>query len=285
MTSWTNRLPAPLLAILAIILIQLGTGTAKDLMAAGDPMALLFLRLAFGSLLLLPFLWSEIFALSRPQWRDACLLGFIYAGFNASVYWALGHLPLGLVATIGFLGPLAVSLAGIRRPLDLLWPALGLAGVLLLAPLGTSGPVTLTGLLLGLFYAVMWALYILVSAKAGRSLPNLTGFALATAIAAVIVAPFGVTGVAQYFTSWHDIGKVLAVAVLSTYPFAMEFLALKRIAPSLYGVLLSLEPGIAALIGLALLGEALTSRGWLALILVSVASAGVTLMRDRTRKG
>lgn len=285
MISWTNRLPAPALAILAITLIQLGTGTAKGLMTADNAMALLFLRLLLGSLLLLPFLWADIFTLSPAQWRDALFLGIIYAGFNTSVYWALDVLPLGLVATIGFLGPLAVSLMGARKALDFLWPALGFAGVLLLAPLDGAGAVTLKGLLLGLFYALMWALYILISAKAGKSLPNLVGFALATPIAALIIAPFGAMGAGAFLTSWPDIVKVLAVALLSTYPFAMEFLALKRMAPRIYGVLLSLEPAIAALIGLALLGELLSPRGWLALIMVSIASLGVTLMRNSAPKG
>lgn len=285
MTRWTNRLPAPVLAIVAITLIQLGTGTAKDLMTAENALSLLFLRLLLGSFLLLPFLWAEIFSLSRAQWQDAVLLGIIYAGFNTSVYWALEVLPLGLVATIGFLGPLMVSLMGARRALDLLWPALGFAGVLLLAPIGTAGAVTLMGLFFGLLYAVMWALYILISARAGRSLPNLTGFALATVIAMLIIAPFGAAGSGQFFSSWQDTAKVVAVAVLSTYPFAMEFLALKRIEPRIYGVLLSLEPGIAAVIGLLLLDELLTPRGLVALVMVSIASAGVTLMRNRTRKG
>ena len=285
MSSWTNRVPAPVLAILAIILIQLGTGTAKDVMSVGNPMSLLFLRLAIGSLLLLPFMWAEVTSLSRAQWRNAILLGIIYAGFNASVYWALEVLPFGLVATIGFLGPLAVSVLGARRILDCLWPAIGFAGVLLLTPLGATGPITLTGLLFGLLYAAMWAFYILVSAKAGRSLPNLTGFALATVIAAVIIAPFGALDSIQFFGSSADIAKVLAVAVLSTYPFAMEFLALKRIEPRIYGVLLSLEPGIAAIIGMILLGEFLSGRGWIALLMVSIASIGATLMRQSARKG
>lgn len=283
MTTWTNRLPAPALAILAITLIQLGTGTAKDLMTAGNALSLLFLRLLIGSFLLLPFLWPQISSLSRAQWRDALLLGVVYAGFNTSVYWALEVLPLGLVATIGFLGPLMVSLTGARKTLDLLWPGLGFAGVLLLAPLGASGPVTLAGLLFGLFYALMWALYIWVSARAGRSLPNLTGFALATPVAALIIAPFGAMGAPQFFTSSIDVAKLVAVAVLSTYPFAMEFLALKRIEPRIYGVLLSLEPAIAALIGLLLLGELLDPRGWIALAMVSIAALGATLLHRNTR--
>lgn len=285
MTAWANRIPAPALAILAITLIQLGTGAAKDVMTAENALSLLFLRQMLGSLLLLPFLWGEVFKLSQRQWFDAVLLGIVYTSFNVAVYWALEVLPLGLVATIGFLGPLAVSLTGARKPLDLLWPALGFAGVLLLAPLGTAGAVTLTGLFFGLLYAVTWAFYILVSVRAGRSLPNLVGFALATPISALIIAPFGAAGSGAFLGSWPDIVTVLAVAVLSTYPSAMEFLALKRIEPRIYGVLLSLEPGIAAIIGLLLLGELLSQRGWLALVMVSVASMGVTLMRGRTRKG
>ena len=202
------------------------------------------------------------------------------AGFNVAVYLALQVLPLGLVATFGFLGPLTVSLIGMHRTLDALWPALGFAGVLLLTPWAGTGTVGASGVGAGLFYAAMWALYILASARAGRTMPGISGFALANLFAAALIAPLGYAGAAQFLAT-DTILQVAIIVVFSTVPFAMEFLALKRLPPRVFGVLLSLEPGIAALIGLALLGERLSALGWVALLLVSLASAGATLARER----
>jgi inner membrane transporter RhtA len=275
-----ERMPAPLLALLAIILIQLGSGLAKDLMSGGGPIALLLLRSAIGSVLLLPFLANEISHLNRTQWRNAALLGVSFVGFSVSAYWALANLPLGLVATIGFLGPLSISLLGARSIIGYVWPSLGVIGVLLLSPMAETTLITVTGLLYGLLYAAMWAAYILMSAKVAKSLPGLTGFALATIFATFIIAPFGIPNVSTYLTSTNTVLTLLAIAVLSTYPFAMEFLVLRRMPPKVYGVLLSSEPAIAAIIGMLLLAEYLSGFGWIAVALITLASIGAAITKS-----
>lgn len=275
-----ERIPAPLLAVAAIFLLQISSGTVKGVITPDNALSLLFVRLWLGTAILWALSRPPVRELSAAQWRDAGLLAVVVAGFNISVYHALQVLPLGLVATFGFLGPLAVSLMGMRRALDALWPLLGFAGVLLLTPWAGTSTVTAGGVAAGLFYAAMWALYILASARAGRTLPGISGFALANLIAAALLAPVGFSGSAQFLAA-DKIAPVAIIVVLSTVPFAMEFLALKRLPPRVFGVLLSLEPGIAALVGLALLGEHLPALGWLALLLVSVASAGATLARER----
>lgn len=275
-----QRIPAPLLAIGAIVFLQISSGTVKGLITPENTMSLLFVRLSLGTVILWLGSRPPVRDLSAEQWRDAGLLGLVVAGFNMSVYVALQALPLGLVATLGFLGPLAVSLIGMRRALDALWPLLGFAGVLLLTPWAGTGTVTLAGLAAGLAYAAMWALYILASARAGRTLPGISGFVLANAAAAVLLAPVGFAGSAEFLAA-DKLAPVALIILFSTVPFAMEFLALKRLPPRVFGVLLSLEPGIAALVGLALLGEHLAALGWLALFLVSAGSAGATLARER----
>ena len=275
-----ERIPAPLLAIAAIMFLQISSGTVKGVITQDNAMSLLFVRLSLGSAILWGLSKPPVRELSAGQWFDAGLLGFVVAGFNVSVYVALQVLPLGLMATFGFLGPLAVSFVGMRRRVDALWPLLGFCGVLMLTPWSGASAVSPAGVAAGLGYAVMWALYILASARAGRTLPGISGFAIANAIAAALLAPVGFSGSAQFLAA-DKIAPVAVIIVLSTVPFAMEFLALQRLPPRVFGVLLSLEPGIAALVGLALLAEHLPALGWLALVLVSVASAGATLAREK----
>src|SRR5262249_41426665 len=199
--SALNVVPAPLLVILAVLFIQLGTGVAKGIVTPQNAYNVLYVRLVLGSGLLLVGVRPRVTELSRRQWLDAVLLGIVFGAFNLAVYRAFQNLPLGLVATIGFLGPLTVSLMNAGRPLDLLCPILGGAGVFLLTPWSGTDSLSLSVVGYGLTYAAAWAVYILASARAGRTLPGVTGFVLADPIAAVIVAPLGLAGIGPFFRS------------------------------------------------------------------------------------
>jgi len=277
-----ERLPAPLLLIIALVLLQLGAGLAKSIMTAPSALGMVFLRLGLGTVVLAVLVRPDWRTLGRGQWRDAVALGAVYAVFNVTTILALLHLPLGLVATIGFLGPLAVSLGAARRGPDFLWPVLGFAGVVMLTPLDGAGAASWAAISYGLADAAAWAAYILASARAGRSLAGLDGFVIAGAIATLLLAPLGLTGVGPLLTTPALIATVALVALFATAPLALEFAALKRLPPRVFGVLLSLEPGIASITGIVLLGEHLTATGWLALALVSLASVGVTLTGRKT---
>ncbi len=272
-----TRLSAPLVLILALILLQSGSALAKNLMTADTAFGLVFLRLALGGALLCTILRPDLRQLTRQNWQDLFVFGAVFLCFNLSVYSALVHLPLGLVATIGFLGPLGVSLAGARNVWGLIWPALGFAGVLLLAP-GIEGQdnITWLGVGYGLAYAVSWASYILTSARVTRSINGLDGFAIATLIAALLCIPFGITQSGTFLTSPSVATLAALVTLLAILSFGLEFLVLKRLSPPVFGTLLSLEPAIATLAGLALLGEWLPWQSWLAILAVSVASIGAT---------
>ena len=143
--------------------------------------------------------------LTHIQWIDAGILGLAFAVFNVTVYLALVNLPLGLVASIGFLGPLAVSIAGARRLLEFVWPALGFTGVALLAPTNDTMSVSWQSIGHGLDYAGAWAAYILASARAGRSMAGLDGFAIATAIAAILVTPLGIADAGYFLAQGHSV--------------------------------------------------------------------------------
>ena len=278
-SAFGHRIPAPAILILALVLIQVSSGTARYVMTVENAIGLGVLRCAFGGLLLCAVLRPNIAAFSKRQWTDAILLGAVYAFFIYSVYQALAHLPLGIVATVGFLGPLGVSLLGSRRLVDAVWPLLGFVGVALLAPTSDQSALSWSSLFWGFAYALAWALYIPASKRAGASIKGLDGFAVATVIATLLLAPFTWEQAAEFTESGYLFWMAVLVAVLSTVPFSLEFISLKRMEPRVFGVLLSLEPAIASVIGIIMLSEFLELTGWIAIAAVTIASMGVTLFR------
>ena len=270
-------IPAPLYVILALSLLQVGSATAKEIMNPSNAVALVFLRNLLGGVVLVAVLRPDLGSLTRRQWLDVAGLGAVLALFSSLGYLALNRIPLGLVMTIGFLGPLTVSLFGARRLPGFLWPLLAFAGVYLLTPASGATHLDPLGLTHALGFAAVWAIYILLSSRISKAIPGLTGFAIAMCISALCTLPFAVTTVGDFFVSIEVVGLVHLVALFMTLPFALEFIALKRLSPAVFGVLLSLEPGMASLVGLIMLGELLSPTGWTALAMVSVAALGSTL--------
>jgi inner membrane transporter RhtA len=190
--------------------------------------------------------------------------------------------PLGVAVTVEFLGPLLLAVVQTRRRIDLLWAALAAAGVALLG-LDTSGAVPLSGLLLAFVAGLFWAGYILATARVGQVLPGTAGLAVALSFGALLVLPFGVSGAAAGLVEQPSLlGAAFAVALLSSVvSYGLELAALRRIPTQVFGILMSLEPAAAAMAGLVVLGEALGARELVALALVSLASAGITLAGRR----
>jgi len=276
-----RRIPAPLILIFALVLMQLSSGTAKIIMTPENAQGLAFLRMLIGALLLWLVIRPKVSLMSIQQWKNATSLGVIYAIFTYVYYQALIHLPLGLVATIGFLGPLAVCIFNSRRALDFAWPVLGLAGVFMLTPSAGDSELSWGALGYGFAYAVSWFGYILISARTGKSMNGLDGFVVATAIAAILLAPVGLSYAGEFMGESKMVMMTLLVTLLITVPLGLEYLALKRIEPRVFGVLLSLEPAIATMIGILLLYEIPSATSWLAIAAVTAASIGATLGRAK----
>lgn len=269
--------PAPVLEIAAILSIHLGAALATQLFGAWGEQGTAFVRLALGAAVLLALTRPQWTALTRADVRRLLAFGLILAGLNLFFYEALARLPLGVVATIEFAGPLCVALIGTRRARDLLWVALAATGIALLAPVGRV-PLDPVGLAYAAAAATCLGLYIVVGGKLGRTLPGLQGLALAMAVAALVLLPVGVGrgGAALLEPRWLLLG--LAVALISTIvPFSLEFEAMRRMRARAFGVLLSSEPAIAALVGIVLLGDVLGPRQIAALAAITVASVGSTL--------
>jgi inner membrane transporter RhtA len=207
------------------------------------------------------------------------LLGATMAAMNLVFYLSLRTVPLGIAVTVEFVGPLLLALVQTRRAVDLAWALLAGCGVLLLGA-DTSNGAPLSGLALALLAGLFWAGYILASARVGRLLPGLDGLAVALAAGALLVLPFGAQGASAVLDQPVLLVGGLAIAVLSSVvPYGLELVALRRMPTRVFGVLMSLEPAAAALAGLVVLSQALGPREVAALLLVSLASLGVTLGR------
>ena len=284
----SRGVPPTALVMLSIVSVQLGAAIAKTLFNSLGPGATVFLRIAFASLVLLVLVRPKLGGHDRNAYVVAGLFGLALAGMNFSIYLAIDRIPLGVAVTLEFVGPLGVAVAGSRRMLDLLWVVLAAGGILLLAPLGAFGGMNLdpVGVAFALLAGCLWASYILLSARTGSAFPGGTGLVIALCVGTVVLAPFGVAGAGYALLDPKLLLAGFGVAMLSSaIPFSLELEALRKIPARVFGVLMSLEPAVAALAGLAVLGERLGLRAVVAIVFVTVAAAGASLFgrRDKAR--
>lgn len=254
--------------------MQVGAAAATTLFDEAGPGGSVFLRIALAALVLVA-LWRPAWrGLSAAAARDAALFGFTLAAMNWSFYEALARIPLGIAVTLEFVGPLAVAFARSHRRLVWLWAGLAAAGLVLLAPWG-DGSLDGAGTALALLAGLFWGLYILLSARVGRAFPGGSGLAIAMSIAAVLMIPTGVAQAGAQLLAPEVLVVAFAVAMLSSaIPYSLELEALRRIPEASFGVLMSLEPAVAALVGFVALGQGLSARELTAILLVLIASAG-----------
>jgi inner membrane transporter RhtA len=276
--------PPPVLVLLSMTTVQVGAAMAKSLFASIGPAGAVLLRVGLGALILLILWRPPLHGYSWREYRWALLFGGVLAAMNFSFYQALDRIPLAVAVTIEFVGPLAIALFGSRHLINLLWVALAGTGIVLLAPTGLFGGTALDplGVGLALLAGIFWGTYILVSAQVGRSFPGVVGLALAMVVAAVLLLPIGIIGAGAALLNGRFLLIGAGVAVLSSVlPYSLELEALRRLPSQVFGVLMSLEPGFAALVGLLLLHEQLGVRSAVAIALVIAASLGATRLSKR----
>jgi inner membrane transporter RhtA len=272
-----DAIPPSGLVLLGIFSVQLGAGFAKELFATLPPSAVVFLRIAAGALIMGAVARPRLRGLSWRGWAVGLGFGATLALMNLSFYEALARLPMGVAVAIEFLGPLSVAVAASRRRLDLLWVSLAAAGIALLAPWGDSGSVSWAGIGFALVAGACWAAYILLSAAAGRRFPGTSGLSFAMIVSMVLIAPVGVTTGGADLLQPELLLIGLGVGLLSSViPYSLELQALRRMPKQVFGILMSLEPAVAALIGVLLLNEVLQGRQWVAIICIVAASLGAT---------
>jgi inner membrane transporter RhtA len=265
-----------------IVSVQAGAGIAAKLFHEIPPAAVTGLRL-----------WTSAIAMAvisgrglarafgdlakRRAWADAGIavsFGVALLIMNFSIYQAFSRIPLGVAVTIEFLGPLAVAVAGSRHVRDVGWVVLAAAGVVLLTE-GSHGRLDLTGVLFAGLAGGCWAAYIVLSSATGRRFPGSAGLAIAMVVAAILVTPPAVVAGGSAMFRPAVLATGAAIGILSSViPYRLELEALRRMPMRLFGVWMSLEPAVAALIGLALLGQHLSVVEWLAIGCVMIACAG-----------
>ncbi|GGL99772.1 EamA family transporter [Deinococcus aerophilus] len=274
--------PIPAL-LLSMLSIQGGAAFAKTLFPTLGPLGTTGLRVGLAAALLALVFRPNLRLLTREDWRAVLPYGAALGLMNLTFYLSLTHLPLGLAVTLEFVGPLLLALFSSRRAVDFAWVALAALGIALIAPL-TGGGAALDplGVVLALTAGGFWAGYILAGGAVGQRLPGTTGVVAGMLVAAVICVPFGVAQAGVGLLAPGALLGGLGVAALSSaLPYTLEMRALRAIPARVFGVMMSLEPALAALSGLLFLSERLSVRQWLALLCVIAASAGISLTSAR----
>jgi len=283
---WT-AVPPSALVLTGVFSVQIGAGLAAKLFTQIAPAAVTGLRLWTSAAVMAAVgarpLRNAITGLARRRaWRNAAVVatfGVTLAVMNFSIYQSFARIPLGISVTVEFLGPLGLAVVTSRRLLDLLWVALAGAGVALLAHGGLStaagrGTVAI-GVAFALLAALSWVGYILLSRATGQRFGGSTGLTIAMVVAAVVITPVGVAAGGTTLLRPGILLTGLGIGLLSSIiPYSLEMEALRRIPPRVFGIWMSLEPAVAALVGLVLLGQSLAVREWLAIGCVMVACAG-----------
>lgn len=271
------RAPSGGLVVAAVASVQFGGALAVHLFASVGPGGAVLLRLATASVVLLAVWRPRLHGRALRQLPLAVAFGLVLAGMNLSFYAALNRIPLGIAVSLEFVGPLTVAVAGSRRRLDLLWVVLAVAGILALTNAGGNRPIDGLGVVFALLAGACWGSYILLSARVGRAFERGTGLAIAMCIGALAALPVGVVAAGSRLLAIRSLGLGAAVGLLSSaIPYSLELEALRRIAPAVFGVLMSMEPGMAALAGLIVLGQGLSARALTGIALVIAASVGAS---------
>jgi len=277
----TRATSAAGLVVVGLACQEVGAAFAVGLFPHLGPLGVVMLRLVFSALVLLAIARPRVRGHSRSAWAAVVRFGVVLALMNALFYLALERLPLGVTVTIEVLGPLALSVITSRRSVAWLWAAIALAGVVALGG-GGWDRLDALGVMFALGAAASWAGYILASARVGAEFPRLDGLALGMSVGAVLALPFGVVAAGGALMRADLLAVGAAVAVLSsTIPYAMELVALRRLAASAFSILMSLAPAVAALAGFVLLGQRLAWLELIGIALVIAASIGAVRTAGR----
>jgi len=271
------KLPPVPAVLLSIVSVQGGAAIAKGLFpvlgAAGTASA----RIGFSALILLLTVRPNLAKLNAAQWKAVIPYGLVLGAMNLLFYCALARIPMGLAVTLEFIGPLGLALGGSRRALDILWVVLAAAGIALIAPWSGKG-IDVPGVIFALSAGVCWAIYILLSKRAGRQLPGQLAVSVGMMFAALLVLPAGIIeGNFGLMTPTILVLGVVLALLSSVLPFSLEMQALRKMPSRTFSILMSVEPAVAALIGWLVIGEQLKMGQWIAVICIVIASCGASL--------
>jgi inner membrane transporter RhtA len=270
-----SRIPPVWLVVVGILSVQLGAGIAKNLFDDADPTTLVWLRLATSAVILAAIARPALRGRTPDDWRVAVAFGISLGTMNWAIYQSFARIPLGIAVTIEFAGPLGIAVALSRRRLDLAAAALAAVGIVLLADPG-GGAVDAVGVAFALVAAACWAIYILVAQAASRVWSGGRGLAVAMGVAVLVPLVPGIAGAGSDLLDprWLAIGCAVAL-MSSVLPYSLETEALRRLPANVFGVLMSIEPAVAAIAGWVILDQRLGARDVVAIALVTTASVVV----------
>lgn len=273
----------PILAVLgSVTALGIGTSFAKELFPLVGPLGTTALRVGFSALLLLALWRPWRWPLSRPDALSLLCYGVAMGMMNLLFYMSLRTIPFGIAVAIEFSGPLTVALLSSRKQIDFVWLALAATGLGLLLPLGLgASPLDREGVLYALAAAVFWGSYIVFGKRVGH-LHAGHSVAIGLSVAALTVVPFGVWQAGSALLDPHILLFGLGVAAISSaLPISLEMIALKRLPQESFGIMISMEPAVASILGLLMLDERLNVLQWVAIVCIMLAAAGSTLTARR----
>ncbi|WP_064707662.1 EamA family transporter [Rhizobium bangladeshense] len=265
-----------LMCLLSMSSIQFGAALSSEAIASYGPAGASWLRLAFAAIILALVVRPRVVSYNRAQWTSALVLGATTALMTMSFFAAIERIPLGLAVAIDFLGPLSVATIGYGLSRRLLWPLIAALGVLALAHDGEGWVGDIEGIFFALGAGTGWAIYIVLTKKIGASFKGLEGLSVSLLAAALVATPFGFAGAVPNLDAYGLVEMVGLAILVPLLPYTLELVALRRMPTASFGILMSLEPAIAALAGFIILAQPMTLLQMAGTALVVAASAGAT---------
>ncbi len=278
--SWSPARAGTVMAVGSMTCIQLGLALCVPLFGQVGPLGVVWLRLAWASLILLIAVRPRPWRFRRPALLAVLALGVVTAGVTMLFMAAVARLPLGTATALEFLGPLGVAVARGRGGRRLLWPGLAAAGVLLLTH-PWQGGASLAGVACALGAAACWACYIVLTQAVGDEVAGLQGLAVSIPVAALVATLVAGPGIRPALTPHLLLAGLGLALLLPVVPFSLEMYALRRLTAAAFGTLMCLEPALALVAGFALLGQ--VPRAWSLAGVGFVVAAGLGAERTGAR--
>jgi inner membrane transporter RhtA len=275
-----GRIPVTLWLIAAVLLAQFSAAVSVPLIHQFGSLTINALRMLWAAVFLLIVARPPLLGLGSRRLMAAIVLGLTTAGMGFFFFAAVGRIPVGTVVSIEFLGPLALALAGSRRLRDLVWTMLAGLGVWLLTR-GEAGAVDLPGYGFAAASAVCWAGYIVLTGRVGRVFTGVQGLTLSLSVAALAGLPIGILPHWRMI-GWAPVALMAVIALLSpVLTYSLEMACLRRMEPRRFGILMSLEPAAAAVMGFLVLGQRLSLPQLTGMACVILASLGTVAARPK----
>jgi inner membrane transporter RhtA len=266
--------PAPLMLLGAIVGFQLGAALGAKVLPDLGTAGAAFTRNAVATALLAAVARPSLRALRNGRAKDVAAVAVALAAINLTFYAAVARIPLAAVVTISFVGPLTVAVIGSRSRRDVLWVVLAFIGVALFGGFPGGAALNTVGILFACADGVCWAVYAVTMQRVARRIPGLQGLTMATGAATVLLLVPTLLSPPPGTIDARTVTLGAAAGVLTAIPYTLEFLALRWMRAATYGVLVSLEPAVAAVVGVLLLGQTPTAVEVVAIALVVTASVG-----------